>query len=428
MATIAGSLQRSLESVRVSGARTKIILQFKEFTVMRSLLDNMSTWLQRYTTESVSLTPASVTEFTIAPLAALSATYDEIQLLSKVPLPFTIWRDVTVSVLAERSRSTVKADLVTQFSGAGKTVAIVDTGIDPDHPWLVDKIAGFYDVNDHNASANDPHGHGTHCAGIVVKVAPGARVYSVKVFDSSGQTDSSVIIKGIEYAAQLSGVQIVSMSIGGIECSDDGVNGPMSAAVNALVDGGKVACVAAGNEGQIPSLCDYTNVPSHVTSPGRAQKAITVGAVDHTGAVAGFSSYDESGQFGKPSIAAPGVGIISAKAGGGTVAHDGTSMATPVVAAVCAIVLQAHPLYTPDQVYTALLENAADLSAGSKYVGAGLADAQASVAPTIVRVIEYPTAPDMGNNSQIAAVGGALAVAGAVGVTLGVYLWQRSKQ
>jgi subtilisin family serine protease len=209
-------------------------------------------------------------------------------------------------------------------SGAGKTVWIIDTGVDQDHPDLnVDTNRSTSFVSRGKFSKDDENGHGTHVAGTVaaidndrdvVGVAAGATVVGVRVLDRSGSGSYSWIIAGVDYVAANAGNgDVANMSLGG------GGSTALDNAVRAAANGGVRFSLAAGNESQ-----DASNV-----SPARANgnNIYTVSAIGQNDCLASFSN------FGSPvDYAAPGVGVESLKRGGGTVVYSGTSMAAPHVA------------------------------------------------------------------------------------------------
>lgn len=247
--------------------------------------------------------------------------------------------------------------------GAGVKVAVLDTGVDANHPDLAGRIIEAQDFSG-TGTAQDGHGHGTHVASTVAGsgaasdglrkgVAPGARLLVGKVLNDAGSGYDSGIIAGMEWAAR-SGAKVINMSLGG--SATDGTD-PMSQALNDLsAETGALFVVAAGNEGAANS----------VGTPGAATAALTVGAVDRDDKLADFSSRGPRvGDGGvKPEITAPGVGIVAARAAGtsmGTAVGDaytganGTSMATPHVAGAAAILAQEHPDWTARQLKDALV-------------------------------------------------------------------------
>ncbi|PZF98585.1 S8 family serine peptidase [Micromonospora deserti] len=279
-----------------------------------------------------------------------------------------IWLDGRVRPALERSAEQIGAPTAWAAGrdGSGVRVAVLDTGIDADHPDLTGRVVGSQDFSDSGGVA-DGHGHGTHVAATIAGsgaasggarkgVAPGARLLVGKVLDDGGAGYDSWIIAGMEWAAR-SGADVVNMSLGG--APSDGTD-PMSAAIDSLTaETGALFVVAAGNSG-----ADYS-----VGSPGAADAALTVGAVDRDDELADFSSRGPRvGDNGlKPEITAPGVGIVAARAAGTTMgapvdeaytAASGTSMATPHVAGAAAILAQEHPDWRAGQLKDALVSTA----------------------------------------------------------------------
>ncbi|HJT17529.1 MAG TPA: S8 family serine peptidase, partial [Thermoanaerobaculia bacterium] len=155
----------------------------------------------------------------------------------------------------------------------------------------------------------------------------------------------------------------VNMSLGGPGTPDD----PVSIAVENGVSAGVVFAIAAGNTGGA-----FT-----VSAPANAPSAIAVGASDITDHVAFFSSSGPSGsnQAIKPEVVAPGVNILSAAPGGGTAVHSGTSMASPHVAGVAALLKAIHPAWTPQQIKSAIVSTAQFLNLDVMQQGGGCVDA-----------------------------------------------------
>ncbi|WP_405106566.1 S8 family serine peptidase [Micromonospora sp. NBC_01405] len=249
-------------------------------------------------------------------------------------------------------------------TGTGVKVGVIDTGIDPTHPDLSGNIAGIANFTG-EADGVDHHGHGTHVASTVAGtgaasggrhkgVAPGAQVLSAKALDSSGFGQDSWIIASMEWAAA-QGADVVNMSLSA-PTTTDGTD-PMSQAVDSLTAStGTLFVVAAGNnQGDLA-----------IGSPGAANAALTVGAVDKRDALAPFSN--RGPRYGdaavKPEITAPGAEIVAARAAGTSLwpivdgqytRVSGTSMATPHVAGAAALLAQANPDWTPAQLKDALV-------------------------------------------------------------------------
>jgi subtilisin family serine protease len=279
-----------------------------------------------------------------------------------------IWLDATTTETLDHSVPQIGAPDVwaAGYDGSGVTVAILDTGIDPTHPDLEDKVIAGQDFTGAGTTV-DGNGHGTHVASIVAGsgaasggqyrgVAPGASLMVGKVLDDGGNGQLSWAIDGMEWAAH-NDADVVNLSLGA--GATDGTD-PGSQAVDALsAETGTLFVIASGN--------DYRDAA--VSTPGAATAALTVGAVDDNDALAAFSN--RGPRLGdaavKPNITAPGVGIVAARAAGTSLGNpvddrytelSGTSMATPHVAASAALLAQIHPEWTGEQLKAALTSTA----------------------------------------------------------------------
>jgi subtilisin family serine protease len=279
------------------------------------------------------------------------------------------------------------------FTGAGVTVGVLDSGIKADHPDLVGKVVEARDFTGTRPDAGDDIGHGTHVAGIIAGtgaasngryrgVAPDAKLVSGKVCVTFGCPESAVIA-GMEWIAPK--VRVVNMSLGGE--STDGTD-PMSQAVNNLTARYGTLFVVSGSSDRAIDFPDPTN---SVSSPAVADAALAVGSVSKEDATSVFSGPGPRiGDYAvKPDIAAPGEGIVSARAPG-TPAGDqnpvdanytalsGTSMAAPHVAGAAAILLQQHPDWSAGQLKPTLMSTAKP-TAGVFEQGAGRVDVARAV-------------------------------------------------
>ena len=307
----------------------------------------------------------------------LNINEDEANKIKKLNSVFDVFPNEAVHVILDKSVPVIKGDIVRKdlgLTGENITVAVIDTGIDSRHESLDDldddpttndpKVIGFKDFVNFRQTSYDNHFHGTHVSGICcgtggkdkiyVGVAPKAKLVGVKVLDKFGSGTYDQVIAGMEWVAQNKdkyNIKIASMSLGGrAQLKND----PMEYAANALVDYGITLVVAAGNSG--PS-------PKTIASPGSAEKAITVGAIDNNLDIAGFSSRGPTldGRI-KPDVTAPGVNINAPK--WDTINEywrlSGTSMATPHVSGAIALIYQARPEFNDKQVKELLYGSALD--------------------------------------------------------------------
>jgi serine protease AprX len=247
-------------------------------------------------------------------------------------------------------------------------VAVVDTGINLNHKEFADKqiqVGLCKSFVDGEADAEDGNGHGTHCAGTIGSekygVAPGVKLIAVKVLSASGSGTWTGVMNGVQYAAEHA--DIMSMSLGGTASSSGNT---VEKAVQNAIDGGVVCVIAAGNSGPGSST---------IGTPGVVWDAITVGAIDNKEVIASFSSRGPT-VYGteKPDIVAPGVNIPSLWKSGGTKTISGTSMATPHVAGLVALILSRNPNFTPAQVKKVVMTKVFGEAKANVY-GTGCVDA-----------------------------------------------------
>lgn len=267
-------------------------------------------------------------------------------------------------------RADVAWDKVSPAQRAGVTIAVLDTGINPIHEDLQASIVPGFNMVNNNSDTTDRNGHGTHVAGIaaavgnngrgVAGVAGGSKIMPVKVMGDNGTGGMSYVINGIKYAVDR-GAKVINLSLG-----STGVSQAMQDAVNYALNRGVVVVAASGNQ----------NGP--VGLPGNNQGVVTVGAVDSSGARASYSNYGP-----ELDVMAPGSQIYSSYIGSASnyTYLSGTSMATPFVAGVSALVKAANPSLTSAQVLNILQRTAKDLGTPGfdNYTGYGLVDASRAV-------------------------------------------------
>lgn len=254
---------------------------------------------------------------------------------------------------------------------ADVTVAIVDTGVDGRHPEFKGKLVQGYDVyNKDNADSayKDPQGHGTHCAGIaaatanneigVAGFAPNVKIQSVRVLDDNGYGSYAGVAEGMVWAAE-NGAKVMSMSLGGPSSSN-----AIEEAIKIALKNDVLPIAAMGNSGN--------EKPSY---PAAVKGVMAVAATDSSDKRAYFSQYGSHN-----AISAPGVKILSTfpmeKSGMPGIEYgsiSGTSMATPGVAGVAALVRSKFPNLKADQVRSKIEKSADDLGEAGwdKYYGHG---------------------------------------------------------
>jgi len=245
-------------------------------------------------------------------------------------------------------------------------VAVIDTGIDTTHPDLT--IAGGRNFTGGSpTNYTDANGHGTHVAGTiaandnaigVVGVAPGARLWAVRVLDKNGSGTMSGVISGVDWVtSNASTIEVANMSLGG------GDSAALNSAIDKAVAAGITFVVAAGNS----STDCRGSSPANSTNTG----VITVSALDQNGALAYFSNFglnfsDDAGAENGVDVTAPGVNIYSTAKGAGYTTMSGTSMASPHVAGTAALCKAANPAMSPAQVKQSVMN-----SAPAAYLGTG---------------------------------------------------------
>lgn len=269
------------------------------------------------------------------------------------------------------------------IDGRGVRVGILDTGIDESHPDLKGKVVAFRNFSEMERSTPyDDHGHGTHVAGTIaggrasgtaIGVAPGVRLVVGKIFDEEGSADEAQILDGMQWMADPDGnpatddaPMLVSNSWGSDVPSGDPVNKGPCRAVDGWMKLSILPIFAAGN---------YGPKPRTVSVPAACPAAVAIGATDFNDEIAPFSARGpviwSTGTLMKPLLSAPGVKILSTTLFGRYGTMSGTSMATPHVAGVAALVYQRNPRARPEDVVQALVRGAVDLGPAGQDPGFG---------------------------------------------------------
>ncbi len=241
-------------------------------------------------------------------------------------------------------------------------VAVVDTGVDYNHPDLAANCISGYDFINNDDDPMDDHNHGTHCAGIIGAIGNNnlgisgvswdVSIMPVKCLSASGSGSSQTVSQAINYAAN-NGADVISMSLGG------GYSQVMEDAVDYAYSKDVVIVAAAGNSD--------TNAKHY---PAGFDKVIAVAATDQNDDRAHFSNY---GNW--VDLAAPGVSILSTLRNDNYGSYSGTSMACPHVSGLAALILTKDPTLPNNEVKTILVENTDNINT-DQYVGSGRINAQ----------------------------------------------------
>jgi subtilisin family serine protease len=282
-----------------------------------------------------------------------------------------------------------------ELTGQSVQVGIIDTGIDANHPDLRNKVLLFKDFISTKKTAYDDHGHGTHVAGTIagghasgeaIGIAPQAQLIIAKAFSSLGNSTDEGLLQSLQWMADPDGQpstadfpKIISNSWNVEDntfSTKDPLEEPFCAAIQNLNQLGIAVVFAAGNDGP---------QSSSVLVPGACPNAITVGATNETDQIVSFSSrgptHWKSQSIVKPNISAPGEDIDSADTGGGYKTRSGTSMATPHIAGVLALLYQAKINMSVDEAKNYLYLGSKDLGAAGidNVFGVGRTDVLNSV-------------------------------------------------
>lgn len=263
------------------------------------------------------------------------------------------------------------------LSGAGIKVAVLDTGFDETHPDFIGRIV-HKKLFATNSSEGDVHGHGTHCIGTACGplrpasvprygVAYEAEIYAGKVLGDDGFGTDRSIIAGMDWAVE-QGCEIISMSLGAVVQLGDQPNEDYEQIGQVCLDAGTLVIAAAGNESERPGSI------SPVGAPANASTIMAVAAIDRSLRPSPFSCGGMNpGQ--EVDIAAPGSDVLSSLPGGEYARWNGTSMATPHVAGIAALIAQSDPKFRGWTLWARLLQTTRPLNLPSRDVGRGLVQA-----------------------------------------------------
>ena len=256
-----------------------------------------------------------------------------------------------------------------EYQGNGTIVAILDTGVDFNHPALANHLLSGYDMVDDDADPQDEGdglawGHGTHVSGIIAQMAPKSQLLPVRVLDTNGRGNTYILAYAVEWAAA-NGADVINLSLGAEADSQ-----LLRETIAAVIDQGVSVVAAAGNGNE-----------NRAQYPAQYDGVISVSAIDEGNIKASFANYGSAWV----DIAAPGEGITSTivgPEGSGYASWSGTSMSASFVSGATALAHEKLPTGTAAEIATLLISNAADLTLLDPVFGAevgGLLDTAAAL-------------------------------------------------
>ncbi|MBQ3502724.1 MAG: S8 family peptidase [Clostridia bacterium] len=293
-----------------------------------------------------------------------------------------ITKSAKVFTLVDRAKQFMNLNALPPISNP-PTIAFIDTGIAPHLDFLLPfpRVVHFKDFINHQTRPYDDNGHGTFISGVCCGsglcsnfkysgIVPNANIVMIKALDSLGETNSKIIIDAMQYIYDIRdryNIKVVCMSFG---ADYSGTNDPLQKGALALWNSGLIVVAAAGNSG--PS-------GKSIKSPGTSSRIITVGGLDdgrndNIVKIADFSSRGPAESKFKPDIVAPSVNITSTSnlfKQGPYTSMSGTSVATPMIAGICALLSSNHPNYSPDKIKHALLNMCTPLTHNKNDEGFG---------------------------------------------------------
>jgi serine protease AprX len=362
----------------------------------------------------VITTMANVDSFVIdVPAAAVDEVAAIADVASLAPSATATLHSAPQTAPAAPASSAVLADTVNAdnlwaagLDGRGVDVVVIDSGVAP-VAGLAGKVINGPDFSSEAALPNlagmDGLGHGTHMAGIIAGsdpasgsrgVAPGSRIINVKVAAHDGLTSVESVIRALDWVvaqkkSKVYNIRVVNLSFG-VEGITDYVGDPLSIAVETAWREGIVVVVSAGNDGTAATSLGSPATNPYVLAVGAADIGGTAVATDDK--IAAFSSMGTTTRM--PDVVAPGVGVVSLRVPGSVIDDsypearisdtlfrgNGTSQSAAVVSGLVALMVQANPSLTPNEIKARLKRSAKPLpNADSRVQGAGMVDANAAL-------------------------------------------------
>lgn len=367
----------------------RVILYAKEYEEFKPLLDSMGVKIST----GIPMIQGYVVEIPASQIGKL-AEHKNVRYIAA---------DLDVKAQMRIASQVVRVDELHKAGITGKDVgiAILDTGIYPHPDFTVprSRIVAFLDIVNNRQAAYDDNGHGTFVSGVAAGngymsngmykgIAPDASIVSVKVMDAQGSGKSSDVLSALQWVADNHSrynIKVVSLSLGTI-AGDFRRDDAMIRGAEALWRSGITVVVAAGNEGPDSST---------ITVPGTSPVLLTVGSLDDKrtadpgdDTIPDFSSRGPVYNRVKPDVVAPGVNIVSVNADKeyqpgrklgrppkSYTVMSGTSVSTPLVAGIAALMYQKHPDWSPDVIKTQIMRYASRITGQSYLEGRGAVQA-----------------------------------------------------
>lgn len=311
-------------------------------------------------------------------------TNRQIITLSKLSSINFITKSCKVSTMLDKVKKFINLNTCsTDTLSSNITIAFIDTGISPHLDFLLptNRILHFKDLINNHTYPYDDNGHGTFVCGVCASsgvcsngkysgITKNANIVMIKALDKNGETTSNKILEAMQYIYSIRkkyNIKIVCMSFG---ADYSGRNDPLQQGALTLWNSGIVVVAAAGNSGPDKHT---------IKSPGTSSRIITVGGLDdgrNDGQIkiADFSSRGPCENKFKPDLVAPSVEITSTSNISNHQLYtqmSGTSVATPIVAGICALILKANPTFTPDKLKYTLLNNCTPITFNKNNEGYG---------------------------------------------------------
>jgi subtilisin len=362
-------LRSSLERVGPTGRGNRVIIRFKDAAIHSECCHHLASQQNRF--KRIDLLHGIACRLVESDMVKLKSSGSILSIENDIQVKIHQESPELTQVLPWGIRRVGVPQLPSNLQkGTGVRVGVIDTGIDVNHPDLAGNYAGGINLVSSTSFPNDDNGHGTHVSGTiaavnnsrgVVGIASQARLYAIKAFDREGNSSISDIVRGIEWAIRQN-IQVLNLSFGSSEPSE-----ALRSALAQAYRAGIVLVASAGNDG----------TGNSINYPARYAGVLAVGATTEGSRIASFSSRGR-----QLDVVAPGEDILSTGLRGTYERLSGTSMSSPHVAGVAALIVSQYPSLTPRQVNSIIRRTSIRLRGySSSSQGSGLVNA--------VRIFRY---------------------------------------